>query len=267
LAVIHYIYDSVRSVPPWELKAKVKALIQKALEIDDSYALTYSPLGRSMINEYDWQGAEKSYKRALELNPGHSDSHAGYSHYLGAVGRLNEAIVEIKHAVELDPLSSWNRAFFGFYLIWMGQFEEAVELSQETLELDPNNPWVMTTLSWAYAGKGMYNKAISTIQGLRNISFFAAYLGYFYGKADRKKEAQKILDDFLDRSRQGYFSPYMIAQVYSGLGEYDKVLEWLEKAYEVKDPGNFIIKIDIPFHSLHSDPRWAEQLKKRGLAD
>jgi len=267
LASIHYIFDTFRSLPPWELNQKVNALIQKALEIDDNYALTYSPLGRIKINEYDWQGAEKSYKRSLELNPGHSDSHAGYSHYLGVVGRLNAAIVEIKHALELDPLSSWHRCFFHTYLIWMGRFEEAIEKSKETLELDPNNPWLLTTLAWALAGKGMYDKAISKVQGFRNIPFFGAYLGYFYGNADRKEEAQKILDDFLDRSRQNYFSPYMIAQVYSGLGEKDKVFEWLEKAYEVKDPGNFKIKVDIVFHSLHSDPRWTEQLKKRGLAD
>ena len=95
----------------------------------------------------------------------------------------------------------------------------------------------------------------------------AAYLGYLYGKAGYIKEAKKILDDFLARSKREYFSPYMIATVYSGMGEKDKVFEWLDNAFETRDVTQWLIKADILFADLHSDPRWTEQLKKRGLAD
>ena len=81
------------------------------------------------------------------------------------------------------------------------------------------------------------------------------------------EEAQNILDDLLDQSKKTYFSPYLIARVYSGLGENEKVFEWLDSAYEVRDPCQYALKVDIEFHSLHSDPRWTEVLKKRGLAD
>ena len=139
---------------------------------------------------------------------------------------------------------------------------------QETLELDPKNPRSLSILAMAYAGKGMSDKAISIFQGIRNIPFFyLARLGYIYGKAGKIEEAQKILDDFLDQSEREYFSPYLISIVYSGLGASDKVFEWLDRAYGVQDPNQYILKVDFAFGGLHSDPRWTEQMKKRGLAD
>ncbi len=267
LATFHNITGMFSSLPPWEVKSKVNSLIQKALEIDENYGFTYIPLGKIKMDEYDWRGAEKSYKQAVELNPGQSECHGGYSLYLAAIGRTDEAILEAKRAVELDPLSSWHRGILAWGLTFAEQYDQAIEILQKTLELDENNPWILANLAGAYAGKGMYDKAISIIQGLRNIPFYAAHLGYYYGKAGKIEEAQKILDDFLDRSRRGYFSPYMIALVYSGLGEKDKVFEWLNKAHEVRDPWQWALKAEWVFHNLHSDPRWKEQMKKRGLID
>ena len=217
--------------------------------------------------EYDWKEAENCYKRAVEINPSQSDCHTGYSLYLRSVGRVDEAILEAKRAVELDPLSSLHLATLGQALVWAGQFDQAIEISQEALELEANHNWALSVLAWAHAGKGMYDKAISIMQGLRKMPIAEAYLGYAYGKADKMEEAHKTLNDLLDRSKKGYYSPYMIATVYSGLGEKDKAFEWLDRAYEVHDPIQVWIKVDIVFNSLHSDPRWAEQMKKRGLAD
>ena len=93
------------------------------------------------------------------------------------------------------------------------------------------------------------------------------FLGYLYGKAGKKKEAQKIIDDFLNRLRQGYFSPNMIANVYSGLGDKDKAFEWLEKAFEERDNNNWSIKVTPTFDGLHSDPRWTKLMERMGLAD
>ena len=267
LAIFHFMVGVTRSLPPWEIEAKISPLRQKAIELDDRYAFTYVSLSRKKINEYDWKGAEKSYKRAFEFSPGHSDTLHGYSTYLMAVGRQDEAITEMERTIELDPLSSWHRACLCWWLVEIGQFDQAIEKAQETLEIDPDYSWALFPLALGYAGKGMYDQAISTIKKLRNIPFFAAILGYIYGRAGNKEEAQKILDDFLDRSKKGYFSPYLIAKIYSGLGKKDKVFEWLDKAHEFRDPWQFYIKVDNNFLNLHSDPRWTEQMKKRGLAD
>ena len=104
-------------------------------------------------------------------------------------------------------------------------------------------------------------------EGKKHDPIYASHLGYYYGKAGNTEEAQKILDDFLDQSKKGYFSPYFIAFVYNGLGDKDKVFEWLDRAYEARDRMQSWIKIQPSFKNLHSDPRWTEQMKKRGLAD
>jgi tetratricopeptide (TPR) repeat protein len=214
---------------------------------------------------YDWQEAERCLKRALKLNPGYVDSHHGYAVYLSALGRFDEAIESEERSLELDPLSSWYRFWLGWYECCSRRFERAIEISEETLELDPNNPWVSSVLGRAYGGKGLYDKGISILQQFEEVPYFAAVLGYLYGKAGNREKAQETVNSFLARSRKGYFSPYMIALVYAGLGEKDKVFEWLDSAYEVRDHLQIWLKGDSAFHNLHSDPRWAEQMRKRGL--
>jgi serine/threonine-protein kinase len=267
LAGIHDVMRVTRSLPPWEMTPKINALRQKAFALADNYGLTYVSLARKKMYEYDWHGAESDLKRALELNPGESACHINYSNYLGAVGRMDEAILEARHAVELDPLSIVNHFWLGYWLFCGGQVDQATKVLQETRELDANNYWASLGLAMIWAEKGMYDEGISILQQFRNIPLITGRLGYLYGKAGNMEEMQKIIDDFLDRSRQGYFSPYLIACVYSGLGEKDKVFEWLDRAYEVQDPVQWLIKVDYSFHSLHSDPRWADQMKKRVLAD
>jgi tetratricopeptide (TPR) repeat protein len=188
---------------------------------------------------------------------------AGYSLLMGE----NEAILESKLAIELEPLSSFYRALLGMYLVYTGQFDQAIETLQEGLELDPSHPWALGHFASAFTGKEIYEKAISILQGLRDIPLFEPYLAYTYGKAGKSEEAQKILDDFLARSKKGYFSPYSIALIYSGLSDKNKAFEWLDKAYEIQDPRQFLIKIDHVFDSLYSDTSWDDQMKKRGLAD
>ena len=94
-----------------------------------------------------------------------------------------------------------------------------------------------------------------------------ALLGCFFGKAGNREEAEKILDDFLNQSKNAYFSPYLIAKVYAGLDNNDKVFEYLDRSYQIQDPNQIIIKYDFAFSDLHSDPRWQDVLKKRNLAE
>lgn len=171
------------------------------------------------------------------------------------LGHVDEAALVSKHSIELDPLNSFGRFFHTWYLLILGQFDQATEVSKKTLELDKNNLWGLAGFMYIYWAKGKYDKAISIAQRFKNIPNVASYLGYLYGKAGNIEEAQKILDDFLDRSKRGYFSPYMIARVYSGLEDTNKVFEWLDRAYEVQDPTQTLIKLEPPFKSLHSDPR------------
>jgi TolB-like protein/class 3 adenylate cyclase len=256
------------SSSPGETYQKVNELVLKALEIDDKYAYTYVAIAINKIQqEYDWPSAEKAYKRGIELNPGLSDVYAGYASYLLTLGRIDEAIVPIRRAMELDPLSIWIRMFRGFQLYCSHQLEQAIDIVQKDVELAPNDPLLLDPLVAAYAGKGMHETAISRLQQFSHIPLYASHLGWHYAKGGKRDEAWNILSEFLERADRGYFSPYMIAGIYAGLGEKDKVFEWLDKAYELHDPFQLYLKFFYWFADLHSDQRWTEQMKKRGLAD
>jgi TolB-like protein/Tfp pilus assembly protein PilF len=256
------------SLPPGEVYQRINTLILKALEIDDKYAYTYLPIGiNKMMQKYDWPGAEKAFKQGIELNPGLAEPYLGYSAYLAAIGHIEAALVKIGHAIELDPLSIWIRMFRGLYLVYAQQFDQAIDIALKDFELAPNDPLLLDPLVAAYAGKGMYYKAIVSLQRFSHLPLYAAHLGWHYAKVGKREEAQNILNDFLVRSDQDYFSPYLIAGVFAGLDDKDKVYEWLNRAYDVHDAQQWMIKLNYWFADLHSDARWVEQLKKRGLAD
>lgn len=139
----------VGSLPPWETYQITDASLSKALEIDDEFAGIYTFLGnKKWLRDYDIVGAEKDFKRALELNPGLANVYSQYSIFLVAIGRINEAIAKIKRAIELDP----------------------------------NNVYAPFILAMANAGKRMYDKGISLLERVQNIPSSATYLVYLYGK-------------------------------------------------------------------------------------
>jgi TolB-like protein/Tfp pilus assembly protein PilF len=267
LAGMSYAQSTQFSFPPYEMWTKVKSLTQKALEIDEMDSNTYISTGRiKAFYEYDWQGAEIDLKRAIELNPSNSEAHSQYGMYLMAVGRVYEAIEETKGSLELDPLSINAAALVGGAYYMAREFDKAIDHIQKTLELSPNASLPLQVLAMSYAAKGMYDEAISILQQFKDIPLLETFIGYVYGKAGKKKEAQEILDEFLKRSEKDYFSPYMIAFVYAGLGENDKTFECLEKSIEEHDT-NWSVKVEPPFDDLRSDPRWTDLMKKMNLAD
>ena len=120
--------------------------------------------------------------------------------------------------------------------------------------------------------QGRYEDGIDLIKRGMGITkgkspFILGELGYAYGVAGKRDEAQEILHEALLRYKRSYFSANFIAMIYSTLGDKDKAFEWLEKAYEMRDPSLFPVKSVANLRSLHSDPRWAALMKKMGLED
>ena len=188
------------------------------------------------------------------------------------MGRRYEARVEIKTALELDPLSRGINARFGLVLKQDRQFDQAIRQLQKTLELYPNHPITLMFLGGVYVDKGKYEDGIPLLKRAVSLTrgkspLVLGFLGYAYGVADKKGEAQEILDKALERRERGYFSPHCIALIYTGLGDKDKAFQWLEKAYQERDPTQYPIKVITMLRSLHSDPRWTALLKKMGLED
>jgi adenylate cyclase len=272
LATIYTFMTLMSSYPPKMSYAKAKAMAMKALDIDGMLADAHVAVGVvKMAYEYDWVGAEQALLRAIALNPGLWSTHYYYAWYQFSVGRTDEAIAQIRRALELDPLSTHVTSYMGFGLIIKGQYDQAIEYCQRALEMTPNDPGAMANLGLAYAKKGMCEESIVILQRGASLfpenPFLMSALGYSCGVAGKRDEAQQIIDGFIDTSKKRYFSPMFISRVYAGMREVDKAIEWLENAYEKRDPMFSLVK-SVPSHDyLHTDPRFKALLKKMGLEE
>jgi TolB-like protein/Tfp pilus assembly protein PilF len=272
LATIYAFMTISTPYPPKESYGKAKVAAMKALEIDNRLADAHVAVGVvKMAYEYDWVGAEEALIRAIRLNAGLGSAHHYYAWHQFSVGHIDEAIAEMKRVLEIDPLSTPFNAFMGLGLTMARQYDQAIQYCQRALEITPNDPSAMANLGLAYAKKGMCEEAISILQKGANLfpenPFLVSALGFSYGVTGKKDEAKKIISGFMEISKKKYFSPMFISRVYAGMGEVDKAIEWMEKAYEERDPAFSLIK-SVPSHDyMHSDPRFRALLKKMGLED
>ncbi|MDQ3665888.1 MAG: protein kinase [Acidobacteriota bacterium] len=196
-------------MPPNEMLPKAKAAALKALEIDDSLAEPHVSLAHVKYNyDRDWAGAEREYKRAIELNPNYPIAHHWYAIYLSVVGRQREALAEIRRAQELDPLSLSINVWLGRILSLSGQSDQALEQMRKTVEMDPNFIQVHYRLGSLYEEKGMYDEAISEFKQALKLSGVkpagVSALARAYALAGKREEAQKNLDELLQLSKQRY---------------------------------------------------------------
>jgi len=271
MAVSYDLLRAIGSLPPMEAMPKTKAAAIKALEIDDTLAEAHTALARIKLNyDWDWSGAERDFKRAIELNPNYPTGHHWYAWYLAAMERHTEAIAEMKRAQELDPLSLVINTDVGWIFYYARQYDQAIAELQKTLEMDPDFVRAHLRLGLSYLQKSMNKEAIETLQKATDISErsteIVAFLGYAYAISGNKSEAQKILNDLQEGSRRRYVSPYYIAVIYTGLGEKEQAFKWLEKAYEERSGRLVYLEVEPMFDPLRADPRFTDLLRRVGLA-
>jgi len=245
--------------------AKEAAL--KALEIDSTLAEAYTSLAMVKASlEWDWAGAERDYKRAIELNPGYATAHHWYAFHLTGLGRHDEAIAETKLAQELDPLSLVISRNLGQFFYYARQYDKAIEALQRTIDMDPSFSQVHLSLGVAYLQKSMYEEALAEFQKeISQTGIGITAIGITYAKMGRREEALQLLDDLINKSKEEYVPPLGMARFYFALGENDQGFRWLEKAYEDRDSGLWAIKVNPLYDSVRSDPRFKAILKKMGL--
>jgi serine/threonine-protein kinase len=249
---------------------KAKAAAMTALKIDDTLAEAHASLAGVLDSTQDSSGAERELRRAIELNPNYATAHHWYGNFLQERGRFDEALVEVKRAQELDPLSLIIRVDVGDTLYLARRYDQAIEQFRRTLELDPNFYRAHLDLGQAYLQKKMYEEAIAETQKASDLSgkssWALASLGHIYAAAGRRSEAQKVLDELMQRAKQVYVPPYFIALVYTGLGEKDRAFEWLDKAHE--EQGLWIgmgFPYDPMLDGLRGDPRFQDLTRRVGL--
>ena len=223
-----------------------------------------------MLYEWDWEGAEREHKRAIELSPSNASSRNLYAHYLWILGRFEEALEENSHAQKLNPLSRNVAQTRATILMTMRQYDRSIEEYKTLLEMSPDYYTARFWLAFPYAFKGMHDEAVATIEEAMAVSGRGAPIiwtakGMIYSIAGKKDEAKKTLDQMLEQSKKSYVAPWMIAIVYMGLGERDKAFEWIEKAFKERDHWLVYLKVSPVVDNLRSDPRFPKILKRMGF--
>ncbi|NIO48491.1 MAG: protein kinase [Candidatus Aminicenantes bacterium] len=260
-------YSTLAS-PPEEVYPKAREFALKALEIDNRLAQAHTALAHIKKDyDRDWTGAEEEYKIALQLNPDYAYAHHWYAFLLSAMGRLEEAIKEIKTARDLDPLAPEITANVGVVLYFARKYDQALEEHKKAIELYPEYIGNYTREAEVYTALGRYEEALASLQRYEEITGaeLITRKAYNYAKWGKKKEAEKLLKKIIEESEKTYISSTSIARIYGVLGDFDQAFSLLEKAYSKRDHDLQYLKVHPTLDSLRSDPRFKTLLKRMNL--
>ncbi len=273
LAEFHF-YSSLWSFKhPKEDLLKAKSAAMEALKRDDTLAEAHAMLGIVLgIYDFDWTGAEREFRRALELNPASPIVRYSYGFWLlRPMGRSSEALQQIREAVELDPLSANYNTWLGIMHYSMGRHDTAIAQYRRAIELDPS----LWRPHWALALEyGQVKKSEDAIAEARKAcelsdrnAIALGTLAMAYGLAGRRADAEAILEQLMARNRTEYVSPFAMTVAYSGLGEWDRVMEWLERGVEERDAAVISnMKPEGPLLApVRDNPRYRALLRKMNL--
>lgn len=252
--------------PPEEAMPKATAAATKALEIDDTVVEAYLALGLvKMYYYHDWQGAESDLKRAVNLAPGSPLTHQRYATFLMYMGRLEEALAENNLARELDPLSLPINSNHGTILYLLRRYDETIAQLRTVLEMEPRYYQARANLGLAYIHKGEFSKGLAMLKSAKlidNNPVILGLLGYSYGVAGKRAEAESVLEDLKEMAKRAYVSPFSMALIYTGLGKKKEAFRWLRKTYEEQNDWLVWFKVGPELDSLRSDPRFIDLLRR-----
>jgi serine/threonine-protein kinase len=261
----NYAYMGSVVMPEKEAIAKEKEFAQKALELDPELAEAHMSLALVLVADFDWRNGLKEFDRALELNPNLAFAYELQSWTLNGLGRFDEAIAKTRKAVELDPLNPFFQMSLSFYQYWARQYDAAIAQARKTLAMDPNSAISHVLLGLSFLKKGETVGAIAELQKSKAPdpgAWYQGFLGYAYAISGDRAKAEQALRELEDLAKQQYVSPTVFATIYLGLGEKEKVLDWLEKAYEQQDSACWYLKIDQIYDSVRNEPRFQALVKR-----
>jgi eukaryotic-like serine/threonine-protein kinase len=254
-----------------EILPKERSAAQKAVAIDDTLAESHTSLASAYWDSWDWDAAEREFKRALELNPNYGNAQHWYGLFLSWLARHAEAIPHLRRAVELDPLNLQYNSNLGQVLGQARQYDASVEQLKRTLEIDPNYGQAHLQLSLEYRNMGKYDvwleewKKGAALFDDREDLAIAEEVARVYFQSGRKSALAREIELRKQLAKRRYVDPTEIAYRYADVGDKDQAFLWLEKAYAEKARGLQSIKAGHAFEPFHSDPRYIDLLKRMGL--
>ncbi len=257
-------------LPPREAFPKGKAAAKTALQLDPDLAEGRTSLAAVLwLHDWQWEEAQREFKRSLELSPTYPTANHWYAEYLMTMGRHEDVMARMKNGQELDPLSLIINVAVGWALYFARSYDKAIEQLRRTAELDPNYPVTYWILGLVLRKTGCHELAMT--EGEKGVKLsggspmMRAALAHTLGTAGQPVEAGQILDDLTRQANQKYVAPYFFAGIHVGLGENDRALEYLEKAYEEHSNWLIYLHIDPSMDDLRDDPRFQDLVRRVGL--
>jgi len=255
--------------PHSEAAPKARAALARSLELDSTAADQHSLLAtiRYLI-DWDLEGAEAAFQRAIELNP-NFELQGAYAHFLIAMGRQDEALRHIERAIELDPINRGGQTFHGWVLYYVRRYDDAIAQFQNSLRRHPDNVAAVDGLSLVYYAKGMYDEWLAAKQSyfsMIGIPQAEEVLALGYAEGDYRAAARRLGDTLATLRSVKYVSPMEIAQSYVVAGENSLALHWLERSFEEHGAGMLLLSAMPCWDGLREDPRFITLLRRMNLS-
>jgi len=256
---------------PRETFPKAKRALARALEFDSTLGEAHTSMAHIHLEfDYDWDAAEREYRRGIELNPKYPNAHHWYGGFLSAMGRHEEALEQAETARTLDPLSLIIQTWIGLRYYLARRYEEASAEYLKALELDENFAPAHWHLGWAYEQTGRFEAAIAEAERALAIDegnlVYLASLGRAYAMAGMETEARATLARLTQASTTRHVSAYHVAVIHMALGDATAGLNWLERAYDERSPWIGYLRVDPRVDPVRPQPRFQSLLRKAGLS-
>ena len=235
LADSYVTFDFYGVLPPLEIGPKAKAAAVNALLLDDTLAEAHLALACvKMIYERAWSEAEREFLITIELDPNYAHARNWYSHFLMAMGRVEESLTQTELAFKLDPLDDSINHYLGWHYLHARQFDRAITQLQKVLTTNPDFYLARVTLGMAYVQKGEFDKAITELSRALEadrLPVVLGFLGHAYGIAGQRERAVQIIEELEELSNRTYVPPYSIGLIHASLGEKDEAFVWFERTF------------------------------------
>lgn len=238
----------------------------KALSIDPQLGEAHAALSQVLLHDWDFAGAERELKRAIELNPSYGEGHHQYSHLLLLLGRIDESLVESQKFLEIDPVSEAPIGHLCYHYLFARRYDDAITQCRKDIQLYPDTPQGYT-LADAYYHKGMFREAAEEYFRAFKQDGRAADVIDGYRQAFAKSGMAGFYRHWIERLKSESADEYPedIAEFYARLNEKDNAFQWLERAYAEHSVGLVRLKEELGFDNLRSDPRYADLVRRVGL--
>ena len=251
-----------------------KAAALRALALDEGLAEGHAALALILlIYDWDWPGAERHYRRAIELDPNNAGIHGSYAiPYLASLGRIAEEVAELERAVELNPLSLRDNLELGQAYGVAGQYDRAIAQLRRAIELDPANSRAHGPLASVYEDMGRYDEALVELEKFEVTAAsdhpdVLARLARCHARAGHQAEAQRIIERAETLARTEDFDPFAFIAFYAAVGRRDDAFALLEKAYKERAVWLVSLRSNARFASLRDDPRFADLVRRIGIPE